>query len=307
MSLAALANVQKRVIQILNANQTAFSAAVSTSVGAFPYQEEIDLAILEADEWVCNNGYFQSANDSLATPFIVTSAPLASGGDIPFHHGTLRATEVAKTVLNLTQASVNTTTDIITSTAHGLVTGDTVTFILVSGSLPTCGSPTFAVLTNYYVIKVTADTFQLARTLSAAVSGTAIDILTASTGVYQLVAWQLGTEAKHIDDITNANQVGTTYVGAGSFNFLYKESSGSMYTPATYFRLYYPSYTRTSALQSNQAEEFLVICGAVKMLTKNASPAPFIFYSQEFDRGIAQLISDGQYTAMASEQAGGVV
>lgn len=292
-ALADLTNVQKRVIQILNANQSAFTTTVSGNVGAFPYDAEINLAILEADEEVCVSGYFQSQNDSLSNPFAVTTAPLLDQDQVPFHHGTLNKVEVSKAVVNLTSASINTTSDVITSVAHGLVTGDMVSWLVVSGGLP---AP-FVVLTNYFVIKLTADTFQLATSYANAVfAGTAIDITTTGSGRWELIAWQIGVEAKSIDDVTNATAVGDTYVGAGAFDFLYRPQDGQIYTPATYARVTYPEYIRTSALQARQSEEFLIICGAVKMLTKNASPAPFQFYTGESMRGLSQLVTDGTYT-----------
>lgn len=290
-ALAVLANVQERVIQILNANQSAFATTVSGTVGAFPYDAEINLGILESDEWVATNGYFQSINDSLSNPFAVTSAPLADQDQVPFHHGTINKTEVSKIVLSLLPANIN-VSDVITSTAHGLATGDIVTWVLSSGGLP---AP-FVVLINYYVIRLTADTFSLATTLANALAGTAINITTVGTGAFLLIAWQIGVEADSLDSVTNATAVGDAYVGAGTFDFLYRPQDGQIYTSAQFARVTYPEYIRTSALQCRQAEEFLIICGAVKMLTKNASPAPFVFYANEFDRGIQQVIMDGNYT-----------
>ena len=301
-ALADLTNVQKRVIQILNANQSAFATTVSGTVGAFPYDAEINLAILEADEEVAISGYFQSVNDSLANPFVVTSIPLSDRDNVPWHHGTIKAVEVSKATLNLTSASINTTSDVITSVAHGLTTGDIVTFLIVSGGLP---AP-LAAATNYFAIVLTADTFQLATTYANAVyAAAAIDLTTTGSGRWVLIDWITGVEAKNLDDITNAAAVGDTYVGAGAFDFLYKEDTGTIYTTANYCRASYPEYVRTSALQSRQAEEYLVICGAVKMLTKNASPAPFQFYTGESLRGLNQLVTDGLYTKQEDSQQGG--
>lgn len=297
---ASMSNVQKRTIQILNANQSAFATTVSGNVGSFPYSDEVDLAILEADEAVCTSGYFQSMNDSLSTPFTVQSVPLLDQDAIPFHKGTLNRVEVSKTVLNLTSASVDTGTDIITSNGHGLTTGQLVSFLVVSGGLPSG----LTAATNYYVIVLTANTFQLATSYANAVyAGTAIDLTTTGSGRWLMIAWVLGVEAQSLDDITNAISVGESYVGTGAFDLLYRPQDGQIYTPAQYARVSYPEYIRTSTLQAKQSEEYLVICGAVMMLTKNASPAPFIPYSQEFMRGIQELITDGKYTQQVDTQA----
>ncbi len=105
----------------------------------------------------------------------------------------------------------------------------------------------------------------------------------------------------------DAVQVGESYVGAGAFDFLYKESDGNIYSPATYTRITYPEYIRTSVLQARQSEEFLVSCCAIEKLVKNCSPAPFASYINEADRGRAQLRTDGQYTTMAGQVAGGEI
>jgi len=85
--LANLTNVQDRVISILQANPGNFTNVVSGTVGAFSSDAEINLAILESDEFIVTSGYFQSVNDSLANPFVVTSAPLADRDNVPWHHG----------------------------------------------------------------------------------------------------------------------------------------------------------------------------------------------------------------------------
>lgn len=298
-ALANLTNVQKQVISILGANPASFASTVATSpvVGAYPSDPEILLAILQSDESVCTDGYFQSVNDALANPFNVTTAPLANRANIPFHRGDIDKVEVAQSAKAFTCTVANT----LTITAHGYTTGQLVTAI-TTGTLPTG----MAVLTNYYVIVVDNASIKLATTFQNAVAGSNISITQATgSGVHTLIAWVIGIEAKNLDDITNAIAVGNTYVQDGAFDFLYKEDSGTIYTPADYVRLTYPEYVRTSTLQSYESEEFLVTCGAVRRLVKNASPAPFTTYVAESYRGIQQLVQDGQYTMMATKQAGG--
>jgi hypothetical protein len=282
-ALADLNIVKKRTIQILNANQSAYATTVSGSVGAFPYDQEIIDAIFESDEFICNYGYFQSANDSLATPFNVTTAPLADQDPIPFHHGTITKAEVSINTVTFSTNASNVTT---TTPAHGWSTGQLITVLATAGGL--------TALTNYYAIVLSTTTIKFATSLTNALAGTAVSVTNGTTGT--IIAWQLGVEAQSLDDVVNATAVGETYVGDGSFHFLYRPQDGNIYTPALYARCTFPEYVRTSALQSRQSEEFLVVCGAVKMLTKNASPAPFGIYAAEFDRGLQQIITDGVYT-----------
>jgi hypothetical protein len=83
-------------------------------------------------------------------------------------------------VLGLGSAS----TDVITSTAHGFSTGQTVRVEAPAGaSLPTG----LAASTNYYVRDVTANTFKLSASLSGGVPGAAIDLT--ADGAAWVMAW----------------------------------------------------------------------------------------------------------------------
>jgi hypothetical protein len=81
---------------------------------------------------------------------------------------------IAKTIKAAFTA--NATTNTFTAVAHGLANGDKVQLTNSGGALPTG----LSLLTSYYVISVTADTFQLAATPD----GAAIDISDAGTGTH---------------------------------------------------------------------------------------------------------------------------
>lgn len=74
-------------------------------------------------------------------------------------------------------ADVNTTSESITLTAHGFVTGN-VGQLTTTGVLPTG----LSLLTNYYVISVDANTIKLASSYANAIAGTAVDITAAAGG-----------------------------------------------------------------------------------------------------------------------------
>lgn len=302
-TVADITDVKERLIALLNANPGIWSATVSGDVGAFPDDDEIAAAIFEADSIVCVDGYFQSVNDAMANHFGVTSAPLGNTDNIPFHKGTLNKVEVSKSVNSLTQASITTGTDLITCpSVHGLSTGDVVTWKTVSGALPTA-SPALADGTNYFAVVISTLTLKIARTLADALAGVVIDLTAAPSGAYLLLGWQIGVEAKNIDDVTNAIAVGETYVNTtGAFDHLFKEDSGVIYTPATYARVTYPEYiSNDTTLQANQNETSLIIFTAASLLAKNASAALFQYYQGLREAGIQQLVSDGAYTAQHSE------
>lgn len=292
---ADLTDVKERLIALLNANPGVWSASVSTDVGAFPSQSEIDAAIFEADSIVCVDGYFQSVNDAMANHFGVTSGPLGNTDNVPFHKGTLNKVETS--ISN--QAFIRLSGNTLTASAHGLATGQLVSLYNVGGALPTG----LAALTNYWVIRLTADDFSLASSLPNALGGTAVTLSGAGSGTNTIIAWQIGVEADNIDSITNAIAVGETYVNtAGAFDFLYKEDSGIIYTPATYARVTYPEYISDgAALQANQNETTVIIFTAAAILAKNASAALFEYYQGLSQAGIQALVTDSAYTAQHSE------
>lgn len=91
--------------------------------------------------------------------------------------------ELTERVLNAavfdSSTDVNTSTDVITETAHGLSTG-------VKGQLTTTGTlPTgLSLATDYFIIKTDANSFQLATSLANAEAGTNIDITGAGSGTH---------------------------------------------------------------------------------------------------------------------------
>ncbi len=70
--------------------------------------------------------------------------------------------------------------DIITAADHGLLTGDGPLTLTTETTLPAGLSTS----TNYWVIKLTDDTFSLASTLALALAGTAVNVTDDGTGVH---------------------------------------------------------------------------------------------------------------------------
>lgn len=113
--------------------------------------------------------------------------------------------------------------------------------------------------------------------------------------------WIKGIEAMHIDDVVNLARH-SDYIETGAGRNLYKFDGGRFYSPAAYGRVKSSTYAKTSALQINEMEEYLLVCTAVRFLTKHASPVPFEHYVNESVRGIQQLIQDGVYTQQQQGQ-----
>jgi len=80
---------------------------------------------------------------------------------------------------SIAAASVNTTTDKLTRTAHGFKTGNKITYTLESGATAIGG---LTAGSSYFIIRSSADEFQLATTLANAILGTAIDLTSQGSG-----------------------------------------------------------------------------------------------------------------------------
>lgn len=89
-----------------------------------------------------------------------------------------------------TVESVDAGADTLTLTAHGLQTGDGPVRVSTSGSLPTGLSGG----TDYYVIKVDADTIKLSTTLAGSYAGTVNGISSTGSGTHTLDLTGVGTE-----------------------------------------------------------------------------------------------------------------
>lgn len=145
-------------------------------------------------------------------------------------------------VITVTTPSAGTFTaaasDICTKVAHGMLTGLKVQVSNSGGALP--GG--LAAATDYYVIKLSADTFSLASSLVNAVAGTAINITDAGTGTQTVTPTAIaGASFKlqgSLDDSTYVD-LGVSNNITASANFIY-EKVDPMYN---YIRC---SYTMTA-------------------------------------------------------------
>jgi len=103
---------------------------------------------------------------------VTPSTDLSTGGAQQTYADSVGTAYEASLAATIATADVNTTTDVITETAHNFVTGQPVTYDDGGGAAMT-GLVDNAV---YYVIKLTANTFKVATTLANALAGTAINI-----------------------------------------------------------------------------------------------------------------------------------
>lgn len=104
------------------------------------------------------------------------------------------ATRVVGAVVDDTFTAAN-ATEIMTATAHGLLTGDGPVQLTTTTTLPAG----LALLTDYWIIRIDANTFYFAASLADALAGTKVSITSDGTGTHtladtadtQLVRWRL--------------------------------------------------------------------------------------------------------------------
>jgi hypothetical protein len=146
---------------------------------------------------------------------------------------------VAPSAAAVAAASVNATANTFTKAAHGFVTG-------LKGQMTTSAADLpdgLALTTDYFVIRVDADTFKLATSLANAVAGTAIDLLDAGTGTHTFTAT---TSTGNVCKLQVSND-GADYEDLGSYTVTIATSSGNEFwnvgeLHAKYLRvLYTPS------------------------------------------------------------------
>lgn len=114
---------------------------------------------------------------------------------------TAAATVTTPTNKTFLAAAVDITANTITKVAHGYLTGLKVQF-----SNPTTLPTGISALTNYFIIKVDADTFKVAASLADALAGTAVDITDAGVGTNT-------TEVTALADASAKLQKGLTAAG----------------------------------------------------------------------------------------------
>lgn len=138
---------------------------------------EFNQLVTESNDQNTRLGGIETGTTTLTQVKTTSIVEVTSGGGTAVNH--LRLSSIGTTI-----ASVDTTTNNITTTApHNLITPDAVTFT-TTGTLPAPLAPN----TIYFIGYLTASSFNLYSTRQNALTSTsAIDLTTAGTGVHTLV------------------------------------------------------------------------------------------------------------------------
>jgi hypothetical protein len=129
----------------------------------------------------------------------------ATGGDTTPLANSGEGDSVAATFAGGIDTKISLTNDTMTITTHGFVTG-TKAALTTDGSLPTG-----LAATDYFIIRVDANTIQLASSLANALAGTEVDMTTEGSGTHTLTPTALSSSAQ-----VQGSLDGTNYFNIGS-------------------------------------------------------------------------------------------
>jgi hypothetical protein len=158
--------------------QAAVKDYISNNLGPYLNQPYSTNAVPSALVQLTSSGKINIDQIPALRPFNITSVAStverlaiedASAGDI--------AIETTSTTFNVAPSDVNTSTEEITITSHGLATGDALIYSQGTTNIGGIGNGN-----TYYVINVDASTIKLAISEANATAGTAIDLTTQGTG-----------------------------------------------------------------------------------------------------------------------------
>lgn len=272
------------VISLLQASQTAYATTVDGSNRQYSSDTEIANAILTADGEVCTL-IANTMGSPYQTAFIVAAATIAGpSGNLPSRNGVIIKVQCqgAPATATFLNSSIDTVTDVITVTTHGMITGQPVVY--------TCSATVPAGLTSgttYYIIRLGTSTLSLAATSWDAFQGTAINITsqgTAGNTSTLTSAYLDGTQADSKDTVVQATQNVSVFApnAYGAAGFWFTEGD-QIYTSSPNCKVTYTDYTLTSSPQAPEPMLFAVVTGALAKLYKDGSDFELVqFYERQY-------------------------
>lgn len=287
---------RKHCVAILQASATPFGAGStgSTSDGSnqmFPSSDEINSAILTIDGEVCT-AIVSTIGHPYAPQFSLETAELTSGTNVTKNVGVIQKISVLDGIADeaFSSAGVNITTNTITITGTNLITGSKVRFT-TGGTLPTG----LAISTDYYIIRVDANTIQVASSYINANYGVPIDLTGAGSGNSQIVIQYVdGVQASSKEEILEVQQEPSTFASSPACTIGFWFVEGTIgYTTSPKFKATYTDYTLTSSPQAPESYIWAVIAGAVSHLSKDGFDAQLATYYQSIYSQMIESIKAG--------------
>lgn len=271
-------NVKKGVVALLLASNTAYGAgttgnAPDGSVRSLPSSEEFNGRILEVDAEVCT-AIAMTMQHPFQTTFVQTTTALSGPSiNLPARNGIILSiqTMTGKETTTFTSADIPFPSlgNIIVEN-HGLVTGQKVQ-LTTTGALPA----NLSLATNYWIIRVSSDTFRIAATQWNAQIGTPVTFGDGGSGTQTITSqYQEGTLANSKDTVTTAFYNASVYTQSesGACGFWFIEGD-TLYVTSPKAKVVYTDFVKTSSPQAPEPYEFALIAGTVAKLLKDGGDA----------------------------------
>lgn len=287
---------KKAVVSILQASLTNYGSSTTGnapdgSTAQFASSTEINNAILETDGEVCTL-IAKTPGHPFQTAFVIGSpSSLTNGSNLPSRNGMiLRVTGQLSAAATQVFAStdVNTTTDLVTITNHGLVTGQPVQ-LTTNGSLPTG----LSLATTYYIIRSTSSTFGFASSVYNAKASTLIDLSATGTATTNTITTQFQQIYPADSKATIDQMVSQPYIfadDAGNVAGWYFAEGDEFYTTCPAANVYYTDYILTTSPQAPEPYIWALIAGAVSKLAKDGFDAQMCaYYQQMYQQYLADI------------------
>jgi len=294
------------VISLLQASRTPWASTVDGSNAQYSSDSEISSAILTADlecaTLICN-----APLSPYQTQFVAAAATLLPGANTPIRNGMiLRVTGASGVALTttFTAGQISTTTDLVTVSTHGLVTGQAVQ-VSAGTTLPTG----LVAATTYYIYAPTTSTYGFCTTIYNAKTGTLIDITNVGSGT--------NTVTTQYTDILQADSKATITQAVNS-PYLFSSQAGNVagfwfvegdtfYSTCPSNKMYYTDVTLTASPQCPEPLLFAVVAGAIAKLSKDGSDAQMTgFYAQQYQGYMQQIASGAMAVPTIQSYTGGV-
>jgi hypothetical protein len=298
MATGDINSVGARVAWLIGARDTAFTFTINDDRFKMA---EIANAIIETESELVQDfadAYHPQRHSLLAW---LPKKGMVSGNNVPDHIGQIEAVRVSGTGLAFTRTSGN----VLTSAAHGFITGSTVVRVSnVGGALP---AGMFA-NTDYPVIVLSATTFSVATSVTNALAGTAAVLTGAGTGVHTVTPWVMG-EATTRNNIRSWRENPTIFENTEGYfnntNGMLEFLSPIAQVNIVSYDPYYNSLntdTIDAYLQIDSKWEGLLAYGAVCKLGKIGIPGALVtHYGNKYEAGRQRLREGMNYRPQVAE------
>lgn len=294
MALVDLNTVRKSVVSELQASLVSFGSSTTGNApdgSNYQYRSstEIDTAILLADMEVCVL-ICNTLLHPFQSTFAVFTSALSNGSRIPARQGmilSVSGTGGSVTSTTFAAAAISVSTDLVTSTSHGLVTGQMVQ-LTTSGTLPAG----LSLSTNYYIYVATASTYGFCTSIYNAKAGILIDITGQGSGTHTVTSQYVDlTPADSKDTIVQANSSPYLFAQSAGINAGFYFIEGDLlYTTSSSVQMTVTDFTETSTPQAPEPYTQAVISGAIAKLYKDGSDSEQLNYHRKFYEEALQLI-----------------